>query len=85
MKKIITTVIGSALIALSVANAASAAERQQTRRSAQQQQTIGGIVDPRDSYAEFGAPRGNGYGYGSSYGGYDGRVYGGAISAPAGR
>ena len=84
MKKIITTVVGSALIALSVANAAGAAERQQTRRSVQQpsaQQTIGGIVDPRDSYAEFGAPRGTGYGYG----GYDGRVYGGAISAPAGR
>jgi hypothetical protein len=73
MRKITLTALGSALIALSMANAAVAAERHHARRSAQQP-TLGTRADVRDSYAEF-AP---------AYRAYDARVWGGAMSAPAG-
>ena len=78
MKKIIYTTLASALVVLAVANAASAAERHHARRQVQQP-TVGTNVDPRDSYAAFGF-RGPGYD-----GGNNARIYGGALSAPAGR
>jgi hypothetical protein len=74
MPKIILTALGSALIALSVVNAASAAQRHHPRRAAHQP-AINSQMDGRDSYAEFGP----------IYRGYDARLWGGAISAPAGR
>jgi hypothetical protein len=73
MRKITLAALGSALIALSVANAAGAAERHHARRSARQP-TIDTHAAVRDSYAQFG----------QAYPGYDARVWGGAISAPAG-
>jgi hypothetical protein len=84
MRKIIFTALGSALIALSVANAASAAERHHPRRAVQQP-TYDHNTNLRNSRAEFGPvypsypaydPRG--------WGGGDARAWGGAISAPAG-
>jgi hypothetical protein len=74
MRKITFTALGSALIVLAVANAASAAERHHARR-ATQQQAVHRNADVRDSYAEFGP----------AYRTYDARAWGGAISAPAGR
>jgi hypothetical protein len=76
MPKIILTALGSALIALSVANAvsASAAQRHHARRAAHQPAS-NSQMDSRGSYAEFGP----------LYQGYDARLWGGAISAPAGR
>jgi hypothetical protein len=74
MPKIILTALGSALIALSVANAAAAAQRHHTHRAAHQP-AINSQMDVRDSHAEFGP----------LYRGYDARLWGGAISAPAGR
>jgi hypothetical protein len=74
MPKIILTALGSALIALSVVNAASAAQRHHPRWAAHQP-AINSQMDGRDSYAEFGP----------IYRGYDARLWGGAISAPAGR
>jgi hypothetical protein len=73
MRKITLAALGSALIALSVANAAGAAERHHARRSARQP-TIDTHANVYDSYARFG----------QAYPGYDARVWGGAISAPAG-
>ena len=74
MRRIILTAVGSALIALSVANAASAAERHHHARRVAHQPTVTTTVDPRDSYAQFGP----------TYQAYDARAWGGAISAPAG-
>ena len=75
MRKILFTALGSVLIALSVANAASAAERHHARRFTHQQATTNSNADVRDSHAEFGP----------AYHTYDARAWGGAISAPAGR
>lgn len=77
MRKMMLTALGSALIALSVANAASAAERHHARRVTQQP-TYHTPTDFRDSRAEFGPVY-------QAYPGYDARAWGGAISAPAGR
>jgi hypothetical protein len=74
MRKITLTALGSALIALSVANAADAAAHHHHARRSTQQPTIDTHADVRDSHAEFG----------QAYPGYDARVWGGAISAPAG-
>jgi hypothetical protein len=74
MRNIILTAVGSALIALSLAGAASATERHHGRRIGHHP-IVSYQPDVRDSYAEFGPV----------YRGYDARVYGGAISAPAGR
>ena len=74
MPKIILTALGSALIALSVANAASATQRHHARRAAHQP-AVNSQMEVRDSYAEFGP----------LYRSYDARLWGGAISAPAGR
>jgi hypothetical protein len=75
MRKILFTALGSVLIALSVGNAASAAERHHARRSTHQQAATNSNADVRDSHAEFGP----------AYRTYDARAWGGAISAPAGR
>jgi hypothetical protein len=74
MPRIILTALGSALVVLSVANPASAAQRHHARHVAHQP-AVNSQMDVRDSYAEFGP----------LYRGYDARLWGGAISAPAGR
>jgi hypothetical protein len=76
MRKIILTALGTALIALSVASAATAtaAQRHHVRRTSPQP-TYNSNADVRDSYAQFGP----------AYRGDDARAWGGAISAPAGR
>ncbi|MDB5617984.1 hypothetical protein [Tardiphaga sp.] len=79
MKKIILAAAGSALILLSFATAASAAQRHHVRNPAPQQNT-GTTADSRESLNQWGFNRGPSYG-----GGYDGRFEGEAISAPAGR
>jgi hypothetical protein len=85
MRKIIFAALGSALIALSVVNAANAAERHHARR-AMQQPTYHTHTDPRDSRAEFGPVYQSYPSYDErSWGGGDARAWGGAISAPAGR
>jgi hypothetical protein len=78
MRKIVFTALGSALMALSVANAASAAERHHARWTAPQPWAYDNNINLRDSRAEFGPVY-------PSYPVYDARVWGGAISAPAGR
>jgi hypothetical protein len=79
MRKITAIAIGAALIALSVSNAASAAERHRSRH-VQQPAFSGG--DPSDA---FGYYPGWGRPMVPSYGVYPGLIYGGATSAPAGR
>jgi hypothetical protein len=74
MRKIILTTLGTALLALAVTNAASATARHHARKVTPHP-TVGTNADPRDSYAEFGP----------AYRGYDARLWGGAMSAPAGR
>jgi hypothetical protein len=74
MRKITLIVLGSALVVLSVVNAAGAAERHHARRTTPQP-TIHTNTDVRDSLAEFGP----------AYRAYDARAWGGAMSAPAGR
>jgi hypothetical protein len=82
MKKITYAAVGAALIALSVANAASASERYHARRHVQQQ-SVSTNADPRNSF-DYYYP-----GWGRepvpAYGVYPGLIYGGATSAPAGR
>jgi hypothetical protein len=77
MRKIVLTAVGSALVALSVMNAASATERH--RRHVPPSQ--GWQSDPRDAYGYY-----PGWGREKvlSYGVYPGLIYGGATSAPAG-
>jgi hypothetical protein len=84
MQKIIFTALGSALIALSAANAASAAERHHARRVAPQQ-AYDARTDFRNSRAEFGPLYQSSPNYDArNWGGGDARAWGGAISAPAG-
>jgi hypothetical protein len=72
------------LIALSVANAASAAERHHARRVAQQP-AYDTKTDFRNSRAEFGPVYRSYPAYDTrAWGGGDARAWGGAISAPAG-
>ena len=78
MRKIVLTAAGAVLIALSISTAASASERH--RRHAPPQPV--GVTDPRDA---FGYYPGWGRDRVPSYGVYPGLIYGGAISAPAGR
>jgi hypothetical protein len=73
MRKIVLTALGAAMIALTVASPAGAAERHHARRTAQHA-TIKTNTEVRDSFAQFGP----------AYPGYDARVWGGAMSAPAG-
>jgi hypothetical protein len=77
MRKIIFTALGTALMVLSAANAAGAAERHHARRVVQQP-AYHTDTDLRDSRAEFAPVY-------PSYPTYDARAWGGAISAPAGR
>jgi hypothetical protein len=72
MRRIIFTALGSALLALSVATA-NAAVHHHARR-ATQQPTVNGNAGVRDSRAEFEP----------AYQSYDARLWGGAMSAPAG-
>jgi hypothetical protein len=82
MKKITYAAVGAALIALSVANAASASERHHARRHVQQQ-SVSTNADPRNAFDSYYP------GWGRdpvpTYGVYPGLIYGGATSAPAGR
>ena len=85
MRKIIFTALGSALIVLSVANAAGAAERHHHARRAVQQPTYDNNSRLRDSRAEFGPVYQSYPTYDTrAWGGGDARAWGGAISAPAG-
>jgi hypothetical protein len=84
MRKIIFTVLGSALMALSVANAASAAERHHARRAVQQP-TYDNNTNLRNSRAEYRPVYRSYPAYDTrAWGGGDARAWGGAISAPAG-
>jgi hypothetical protein len=74
MRRITFTALGSALMALSLANAANAAARQHARRAAMQPR-VNINAEFRDSRA----------GVGPAYQTYDARAWGGAVSAPAGR
>ncbi|MET0707111.1 MAG: hypothetical protein ABWY82_09750 [Tardiphaga sp.] len=80
MRKLVLTAAGAALIALSITSAASATERHRARHVTQQPAV--GATDPRDA---FGYYPGWGRERVPSYGVYPGLIYGGAISAPAGR
>ena len=80
MSKIVLMAAGAALVALSMAGAAGAAERHRGRHLAQQPATS--FTEPRDAFAYY---PGWGRDKVPSYGVYPGLIYGGAISAPAGR
>jgi hypothetical protein len=80
MMKYVTAAAISALVALTVANAANASEPRHARRHAQPVTTT--TNDPRNAFDYY-----PGWGRDSVplYGVYPGLVYGGATSAPAGR
>jgi hypothetical protein len=82
MKKVAIITLGAALTALSFADAASAAERQHARHHHVRPVFSTG-TNPSDAY-DYYYP-----GWGRPavppYGVYPGLIYGGAISAPAGR
>lgn len=80
MRKIVLTVAGAALLAMSMAHAANAAERHRGRHVAQQ--PAAWFTEPRDAFAYY---PGWGRDRVPSYGVYPGLIYGGATSAPAGR
>ena len=80
MRKIVLRAAGAALLAMSMAHSANAAERHRMRHVTQQPAV--GATDPRDA---FGYYPGWGRERVPSYGVYPGLIYGGAISAPAGR
>ena len=84
MKKITYAAMGAALVALSVANTASATERHPTRHV---DRPAVAASDPRDAYASWQGQYYPGWGRPAvpTYGVYPGLIYGGAISAPAGR
>ena len=88
MKKITTTVtatvFGATLVELSFAGAASATERHHVRRSAEQS-TLSSASDPRNAFDYFGDRNVQQQERAAAYGVPAGYVYGGTISAPAGR
>lgn len=83
MKKITTTVLGAALVTLSFASAASASERHHTRHAVRQP-AVSGAADPRNAFDYYGNEDSR-QARAAAYGVRPGLVYGGAISAPAGR
>jgi hypothetical protein len=74
MRKIALTALGAALITLTVATAAAAAERHHARR-----------ITPHAEVSTNTDACYSCWAFGSTYPGYDARVWGGAMSAPAGR
>ena len=80
MRKIVLMAAGAALVAVSMADAAGAAERHRGRHVIHQ--PAAGFVEPRDAFAYY---PGWGRDRVPSYGVYPGLIYGGATSAPAGR